>query len=172
MGQTYKKLQQPDKAMKCLNKALALLKKTKKKNAGLTYLNICTIYSLQNEHQKALKYVNKAAYYLKKELEQAESIASGVDASQRQKFNVVEFTRLLAIAYYNKGIEAGFIGDKQQQVKSYKEAYKILSTKIGPKDNLAMRFKRAYKKLKQKLKVKNQFMNRPGSATVKLQREQ
>jgi len=85
---------------------------------------------------------------------------------------VVEFTRLLAIAYYNKGIEAGFIGDKQQQVKSYKQAYKILSTKIGPKDNLAMRFKRAYKKLKQKLKVKNQFMNRPGSATVKLQREQ
>lgn len=91
---------------------------------------------------------------------------------------MTENTRLLAIAYYNKGIEAGFIGDKKSQVKSYKEAYKILSQKIGPKDNLAIRFKRAYKKLKQKLKVKNQFMSarmqdRPGSATVKMQsREQ
>jgi len=49
-------------------KAKKLLKNTKNKNAGLTYLNICTVFSRLGNHREALKCANTAIKYLEKEL--------------------------------------------------------------------------------------------------------
>ena len=61
---------------------------------------------------------------------------------------IIETVRLLAIAFYNKGIELGLIGNKIGQLQCFKSAYMTLSRKIGAKDALALKFKKAYKKLK------------------------
>ena len=55
---------------------------------------------------------------------------------------------MLAIAYFNMGVEADFCKEIDLAIDSYLKAYQVASEHIGPLDQITLRFEQAFNEAK------------------------
>lgn len=104
----YKRIGRYKKALNFLQRAQEILKKNQDLYSGLTYLNLCSLYSVLADHNKSLDYAKLAINNCQQELFWINS-QNSLDKNNKEKQKLQrkqnEKTELLAIAYYNMARE-------------------------------------------------------------------
>lgn len=118
LGSFFKKSLNISESIKFFQKSIELEKALKDEDKGyvaLSYLNLCTIFSQESDHEKSLKFGLQAIFIMKKIL------------SQRPKL-----TSSLVIAYYNVGNEYRKLGNQAKAESSYKYGMSLSKELLGP----------------------------------------
>ncbi|CAD8148948.1 unnamed protein product [Paramecium octaurelia] len=138
MGCVYRRIGQTQLAFNALENALQLVQMYDQiKMETITYLNITTVLSQMNMHDKALKASLKAIQSGKKEFDP----------------NQIETVRCLALANLNYAFELEALDRLEEAVKQYKRSLQFVLEHLGNHDPLFQKFHSHHHLAKQKLIV-------------------
>ncbi|CAD8113699.1 unnamed protein product [Paramecium sonneborni] len=138
LGCVYRRIGQTQLAINALENALSQVQQFDQiKMRTITHLNITTVLSQMNLHEKALKEAKKA-------------IQSG---QQEFDSNSKETIRYLALAHYNYAFELESLDRQDQAVKQYKRSLQFVTEHLGKQDPLYKKFYNGHLQAKQKLIV-------------------
>ena len=133
----YKKAGNLRLALRCLETAISYCEKFKEEsNIVTTYLNACAILNELGEHKEAKERANKAAT-----LCQSEIIKAKAEPDLRQY--AAEKWSLLAIAFYNLGIQEEFLSGQEAALKWYRKAIDAIGNNPNADPDLKTAFEHA-----------------------------
>ncbi|CAD8067442.1 unnamed protein product [Paramecium sonneborni] len=136
LGCVYRRIGQTQLAFNALENALQLVQMYDQlKLETITYLNITTVLSQMNMHDKALKASQKAIQAGKKEFDP----------------NSIENVRYLALANFNYAFELESLDHLEEAVKQYKRSLQFVLEHLGNHDPLFQKFHSQHHQAKQKL---------------------
>ncbi|CAD8155187.1 unnamed protein product [Paramecium pentaurelia] len=134
----YRRMGQTQLALNALENALQLIQMYEQiKMETITYLNITSVLSSMNMHDKALKNSLKAIQSGKKEFDP----------------NQIETVKYLAMANFNYGCELEQLDRLEEAVKQYKRALQFVLEHLGNHDPFFQKFHMKHHQAKQKLIV-------------------
>ncbi|OMJ95383.1 hypothetical protein SteCoe_1305 [Stentor coeruleus] len=118
LGSFFKKSLNISESIKFFLKSIELEKALNDEDKGyvaLSYLNLCTIFSQESDHEKSLKFGLQAIFIMKKIINQRPKLASS-----------------LVIAYYNVGNEYRKLGNLSKAESAYKYGMSFSKDLLGP----------------------------------------
>ncbi len=135
LGCYFKKIRKNANALQCLLKALKIEEgKLDCGNPASTHVNVCVILSAMSRHTHALEHIKSAIALLEYENSLAE------EGDNKKKGN-----NLLAVAYFNKGVELEYLHKDKAALKAYKQAKKIAEETFSPGHPLLTNIQQSYK---------------------------
>lgn len=134
LGCYYKRIQKLPLALEYLFKALKVEVHNvyDKSNLAGTHLNICAVYSLMNQHEKALGHGVLAIKFLKEAYEEDKEIGT--------------LTSLI-IALNNTGFEYELLKDYEGAQSIYKSGFELASKNLGPEHPVTLALAKAHKNI-------------------------
>ena len=152
----HKKHKKPLSALKYLREGMKICKEFKvDENVAIARLNLCAILSQLNKHKEAYKEALKAVNKCNKDLKRIND-SSSVDTEQTHK-EYIEKLSLLAIAYYNLGVQEEFMQNFNESFTWYKKACSTIEGNMEIDMKLKCSFYTALKKVSEKMKRNKRF---------------
>lgn len=129
----YRKIGKLHAAMQYLNKCLSVEAELGVPGVADTHLNLCAVLSQLGRHEAALEHSQEALILLQEEL----YVDNPGDDSKADRFSV------LAIAFFNCGVEQEHMYQYEQSYKSYKKGVQIANKHVGPDSNITKTLKQS-----------------------------
>ncbi len=123
----HKRRGKPVSALKALERGTAVcIEFNEKDNISITHLNICAILSQLGNHRAAAEEARKASFQCKEDFDRAslqlrENVGPTKLSREKQ-----EKTSLLAIAYYNMGVQCEFLNNMKEARDWYQKACQVV----------------------------------------------
>lgn len=149
LGSFFKKSQNISESIKFFNKSIELERTLSEEDKGyvaLANLNLCTIYSQESDHNKALKHGLQALSIIKRIISQRPKLANS-----------------LVIAYYNIGNEYKILEDPHKAEASYKNGLSASKDLLGQFHPLTVTLSNALSNIIVKPKNENLHKTQQGS---------
>jgi len=129
-------------SLQCLQKALRLESKFANtvKNQADTYLNMCAVLSQLGRHQSALEHAQSALIMLHEKSFTNDNAGHGITSE------TIPFDRItvLAIAYYNIGVQQEYLKKHDCCILSYQKGLEIAQRSLGNDHTITSKLKEAY----------------------------
>ncbi|OMJ93939.1 hypothetical protein SteCoe_2995 [Stentor coeruleus] len=131
LGCYFKKTQDLDMARKYFSKALEIFSKKPSDLLTIsgTYLNLTSVYSDLNSHDKALSFALKALNLLNKSYEKSLNLSTS-----------------LIISYHSAGQEYEFLNKKHEALSMYRQGWELAKEKLGKTHKLTLSIKKTLEK--------------------------
>lgn len=158
-----RKIGNPKNAIKYLESAYKITKDFNASSVtiGSTCLNLSSVYSQINKHEKSIKFAKEASLELSHAI-----ISMAHEFFESKKHRQVEYNRrinMLAIADFNIATESEFFGQQSEALKSYQKAYLVLEKSGNQDSDQYHRIKKQY--FAYKKKTLGNYDSESGSST-------
>jgi tetratricopeptide (TPR) repeat protein len=154
----YRKIGKLHAALTYLHKCLSIEEELEAVGVADTHLNLCAVQSQLGQHEKALEHAQEALILLQEEL-YVNTPGDADEAGSSDRFSV------LAIAFYNIGVEQEHMYQYEQSFRSYSKGAQVAAKHLGADSGIT-------KTLLQSKEQVNQMLGRggggSGSSSVKL----
>ncbi len=152
----YRKIGKLHAALTYLHKCLGIEEELEAVGVADTHLNLCAVQSQLGQHEKALEHAQEALILLQEELYVNTPGDNADDVDSSDRFSV------LAIAFYNIGVEQEHMYQYEQSFRSYSKGAQVAAKHLGADSGIA-------KTLLQSKEQVSQMLGKGGSGSnVKL----
>lgn len=151
-------------ALQYIQRALKIESKLMEvENGADTYLNACAVLSQLGRHQAALEHAQSALILLQEELfKKLDDSISSRRGTEVQSVPVrLDRIAVLAIAYYNVGVEQEFLKNSDLSLKSFRKGMEIAERYLGPEHNMTITLRQSHGKAEEVInnRLANEYMS-------------